>query len=611
MNTIAPKQPKTDEQKARTRNKITSLAVFVAIASAGGLGYTIYNDSNSKQNLAPPEVQPTSGPLYDQVATKKEVIDVKTGALIIKPDNIQMGEIVIGESSYSGSFTITSADVISRIKKVDLPFSQQMGIAFDAGACVDKQLAPDESCPVSFTYDPLRANKIDARFTVTAELEMANGSKRTESRDILISGNSVKPTPPPQPVIVQAPVKNDNELSDIQAAFLLNRQKYGLLAGQFDPRAYTYMQDQAPRMDSWSSIGYDTNYSTMPVDMSRVITMDKPIPAVIKLPIDTRNSSRAVATVERDIYGGDGRIVLLERGSTIIGSVASIGSSGEEKVGISWERIVRPDGSAWAFQGTSGDAMGRAGVLAFIDNRWKERFGASLLASALIAGVDILADAETKTTSTATTTTVSESAASKAADAFQTNAGNVVKAFGQEMMSLPVIRTVPVGTRITIFPTSDLWLRPVRPTDEMRARYAVEAQSTPDFIQARQSATEALARRGTLDTDEQNPSDVTNANAPGNVSSRVRPAGTIPSSSGVGTSPLTYRQAGQTQDTGIASNLPSQQINPQPTNNSDLWFNDQSAYQKTISSLRAKANMNTSQNSPGAIMLQPADINQN
>ncbi|WP_204348141.1 TrbI/VirB10 family protein, partial [Stenotrophomonas maltophilia] len=62
--------------------------------------------------------------------------------------------------------------------------------------------------------------------------------------------------------------------------------------------------------------------------------MDKPIPAVIKTSIDTRHPSRAVATVERDVYGGDGRTVVIERGSTLVGQVASVGEASEEKIAV-------------------------------------------------------------------------------------------------------------------------------------------------------------------------------------------------------------------------------------------------------------------------------------
>ncbi|WP_204269867.1 hypothetical protein, partial [Klebsiella michiganensis] len=91
------------------------------------------------------------------------------------------------------------------------------------------------------------------------------------------------------------------------------RQQAGGLSSQGGDNGW-----RAPRQTdrNWQSAGFQPTMSTMPVDMSRILTMDKPIPAVIKTSIDTRHPSRAVATVERDVYGGDGRTVVIERGST-------------------------------------------------------------------------------------------------------------------------------------------------------------------------------------------------------------------------------------------------------------------------------------------------------
>ena len=290
-----------------------------------------------------------------------------------------------------------------------------------------------------------------------------------------------------------------NDYNEDELAYLRQRRRAGLLAAQFDKNGATFETDQPPIQDNWRSIGYGPNTSSMPVDMTRVVTMDKPIPAVVKLPIDTRHPSRAVATVERDIYGGDGRTVVIERGSTLIGTAASIGSTAEEKVGIAWERLMRPDGSAWALTATSGDAMGRSGVIGFIDNRWMERFGTTLLASAMVAGIDIALNASQTTTQSATTTSTHHQPGYIAAQEFNGDFRSVFAEFAKEQMEIQPIRTVPVGTRITVFPTTDLWLRPITPNDDMRRIYAATAASSPSVMQqtdAARAAIEQLAKSG-------------------------------------------------------------------------------------------------------------------
>jgi type IV secretory pathway VirB10-like protein len=307
-----------------------------------------------------------------------------------------------------------------------------------------------------------------------------------------INGEAREPAPAapapiaPQPETVAV---NPESLSAADLEYLRRRQRPGLLDTQFDPAAYTAMTAQQPIQDNWRSIGYGPNLSSMPVDMTRVVTMDKPIPAVIKLPIDSREASRAVATVERDIYGGDGSTVVIERGSTLIGTAAAIGSATEEKVGISWERLVRPDGSAWALQATSGDAMGRSGVIGFIDSRWMERFGVSLLASAVVSGLDIVTNAgQTTTQSASGNTTTTQTPAYIAGQQFSGNFQTLYSQFAKEQMQITPIISIPVGTRITVFATTDLWLRPINPNQDMRVAYARAASGSPSFLAAQEKA---------------------------------------------------------------------------------------------------------------------------
>src|SRR3546814_21053252 len=59
--------------------------------------------------------------------------------------------------------------------------------------------------------------------------------------------------------------------------------------------------------------------SSYPQDMSRVVTMNRVITAVLERPYDSRSSQQVVAQVDRNVYGGHGRSILIPRGSRIIG----------------------------------------------------------------------------------------------------------------------------------------------------------------------------------------------------------------------------------------------------------------------------------------------------
>src|SRR3546814_9763210 len=92
---------------------------------------------------------------------------------------------------------------------------------------------------------------------------------------------------------------------------------------------------------TWKDLNIPTSTSSYPQDMSRVVTMDRVITAVLERPYDSRTSQQVVAQVDRNVYGGHGRSILIPRGSRIIGTA----TGGNERVAIQWKQIIRHDGA--------------------------------------------------------------------------------------------------------------------------------------------------------------------------------------------------------------------------------------------------------------------------
>lgn len=216
---------------------------------------------------------------------------------------------------------------------------------------------------------------------------------------------------------------------------------------------------------NWESMGIKKNISSYPVDMSRMILRDKAIPAVITRSIDSRYKDVPVsAVVERHIYSESGRNILIPAGSRIIGKFD--GSPGTDKVAkmqITWERLVRPDGGTFRFEAKSGDAQGRGGVAAYLDEQLVTKYGKPIMTSVVTSAVaymmavneDIQTNADT-----GTTTTSSKAEAAKASRENFINAmDQIFNQLIQEATNVPPVVFVPSGTRITVFSNEDLWLR--------------------------------------------------------------------------------------------------------------------------------------------------------
>ncbi len=235
-----------------------------------------------------------------------------------------------------------------------------------------------------------------------------------------------------------------------------------------------------PKKDKdWKDFGYGRskeNTSSWPVDMTHVILQGKAIPAVLARSIDSRYSNvPVVAIVESNVYAEEGRNVLIPAGSRVIGSFGGGGGEdGISKLQISWNRLIRPDGSAFNLAGAqSGDAQGRGGVAAYLDEQLWNKYGTSLLGTLATSSVAYLMatndDASSSTADGGTSTTTNKSkAADDARKNFLDQMGTILEDMIGKAVAEPPVVYVPAGTRLTVFPQQDLWLRSVE-DDETEA----------------------------------------------------------------------------------------------------------------------------------------------
>ncbi len=454
----------TDDQKSRKKKQLGLVATIIA-CSVGAYAFLNWPTAQVKEAYEPKQAK-AAEQIYDPPPVEKPKMPTVRGDLQANPDNMAMGTITIGKGTYSGSFTLTARRRPIKIKTVTVSFAQQSGIKVDAQGCIDRQLADTEACTVDILFDPLNPTRIDKQIVVTAESDDSDGSKHQVDRQVSLTGEAVMPAPPPvvaHTETVRAVSLDEGRPNPALVAYLTNRQQLGGL-NSMD----VVVGPQKPSNDDWLEINQQRSMSTYPSDLSHVLTIDKSIPAVIKVGIDTRYANRAIAVVERDIYGGDGRIVIVPRGSTVTGTISASGSTGEEKVQMQFTRLVRPDGAAFAIQAFAGDAMGRPGVPAYIDRRYAERFGMSALTTAANIGATIGLNGQQQAATTGSGVVASQDANSVATQQLNAYAQTVTAQLDKEGQQIAPIRSVPPGTRVTIYPTMDLFLKPIVPTEQMR-----------------------------------------------------------------------------------------------------------------------------------------------
>ncbi len=214
----------------------------------------------------------------------------------------------------------------------------------------------------------------------------------------------------------------------------------------------------------WSEQGIGKVISSWRVDLSEMIFADKPIPAVIARAIDSNNPAPITAFVERNVYAEEGRNVIIPAGSRLMGSLGGITASSEAtsesaRVQISWERLIRPDGSLFVFQGLTADAQGRAGALGYVDQQLFKKYTLPIMTTSLTSATSYFMAPKDDTS------TESETPRQQAANDARQNFLNEMNQIFDEILAdksnIRPMTYIPAGTRIIVFPMTDLWLRTV------------------------------------------------------------------------------------------------------------------------------------------------------
>ncbi|MBM0105789.1 type IV secretion system protein VirB10 [Steroidobacter sp. S1-65] len=88
-----------------------------------------------------------------------------------------------------------------------------------------------------------------------------------------------------------------------------------------------------------------------------------------------------------DTFGADGSVVLLERGSKLIGETRGQVRAGSNRVFVLWTEARTPSGVVVPLASPGTDALGRAGLPGEVDRHFWDRFGAAILISVIDGAV--------------------------------------------------------------------------------------------------------------------------------------------------------------------------------------------------------------------------------
>ncbi len=171
------------------------------------------------------------------------------------------------------------------------------------------------------------------------------------------------------------------------------------------------------------------------------ITQGTIIPCVLETAMDSSQPGMVRCTVTDDIYATTGTVVLLEKGTRIVGQYRGGLQRGTQRLFAIWTRAETPNGVIVTLDSAGTDGLGRAGFDGDIDTQFWTRFGGTMLLSVIDDALAALVVSSSNADSIENTTN---------------GASNLAQTELQSTINVPIVLRKNQGEEVAVMVARDL-----------------------------------------------------------------------------------------------------------------------------------------------------------
>lgn len=120
------------------------------------------------------------------------------------------------------------------------------------------------------------------------------------------------------------------------------------------------------------------------------------IDCTLETAIDSTLPGMTTCITAADTFGADGKVVLLERGTKLVGETRGEVRQGQARVFVLWTQARTPAGVVVTLASPGTDELGRAGLPGEVDRHFWQRFGAAMLITLINGAVQASVQASSR-----------------------------------------------------------------------------------------------------------------------------------------------------------------------------------------------------------------------
>jgi type IV secretion system protein VirB10 len=190
--------------------------------------------------------------------------------------------------------------------------------------------------------------------------------------------------PPPRTLIQRAIGQVDDPLKKAREASLLGRDNQAQQGVQpasatTEERGPGAAQPESELAGKLHATILEGSKAAVLPHPEMTVTMGTLIPCVLQTAMDSSAPGIVTCVTQQDVFGTTGSVVLMERGTKIVGEYSSAMHQGQNRMFVLWNRAETPAHVVITLGSPGADVLGRAGFDGQIDNHFWDRFGGALM----------------------------------------------------------------------------------------------------------------------------------------------------------------------------------------------------------------------------------------